>query len=165
MRLGVLCLVLLTGCVASPAPVHLEPGDKVDPKDVAQVADITMATYAEMRSLDSSPAITPQQRTILRTVPVYTIRCVEDAGVGEEVRLAECRSSVVAGRAVWYVALCSFIPYKRHLWRTLPHEIAHKIDWYVRGQTDPEHEDWLLWEVVVPEAMARVAAAGVGGGS
>ena len=150
---------MLVGCVASPKEIFLEPGTQLDDEDTHLVADITMGTYEDYREINESPEITDEQMDAIHAVPIYVVRCDECEEFyesGSDAELARTSIARVEGEDVPYIALHSFISREQHLRNNLPHEYGHVIDWIVREKSDPDHEDWLMWTAIVPEAIIRV---------
>lgn len=155
--------VLLVGCVASPKEIFLEPGTQLDDEDSHLVADIVMGTYADYRELNNSPEITDEQMDAIHAIPIYVVgceSCEELYNRGKDAELAQFRITPVRGRDIPNIVIYDFISREQHLRNNLPHEYGHVIDWIVRKQKqDPDHEDWLMWDAVVPEARIRVKNA------
>lgn len=149
---------MIAGCAASPGPVFLQPGTRLQTPEAQLAVDITLDTWT-----DYGGRLSPEQRDAVRETEIYVVTDPDakaDYDDGEAVRLARCSIVTVDGEVIPYIGLYDFVPYSRHLRKTLPHEVGHKIGYHVFDAPDANHDThWLIWDVVVPEAEIRIANA------
>ena len=137
MRRALIAAALLCGC---------DSGTPTDRDAVALTVDV-WGGYHMNRFVD---------RKLAEAVPIgYTDDLPAVCGPDSE---AYCGCFVPARQAIFLDTTC---PADELVWRTIPHEMGHVLQWYEQGgKQDPGHDDETTWQGVVPDAQEALKAWG-----
>lgn len=137
--------LLLAGCMSPTSPATVEPGKQLDNEDTARALEATVEAWER-----NIWALQPAERDALAAVPIYITVCPDCLPDSQDAtELGAC--SIVDG--LLYIRLFDHVPYHQMVTEVLPHEYAHKLQWYVFGVVDGGHIDPLVWSTVVGEAV------------